>query len=319
MRKILLLAKPRFATPGARHLRGVLRVFEQAGLEVELRETGANRAAGAKAKQAVGRGFDAVVVCGGDGTVFDVLQGIAGTEMPLGIIPFGTGNVLAQNLAIPRRPEEAARWLLTAEPRNVPLGKLTCCDADGTRTWLFAVAAGMGMHAAMMQATDPLQKDRTGAAAYFVAGLKTLFTHRVQAFDMTVDTLDGQTIERRVSEVIAVRVAELNLWRTGADLARPCLRLASVEGASRWRLATASVEGLLLGGGQRDSPLPHGTAGRYESVRRVECRAIPGVKYRPLVTVEADGEILGHSCATMEMAGVSVRLLSQPEKRPFAR
>jgi diacylglycerol kinase (ATP) len=309
MRKIVLFANPLFRPRGTRDLHDVLDVFERTGVEVELLETGTNRAAGGKAKHAVEQGIDAIVVCGGDGTVFDVLQGIAGAEIPLGIIPFGTGNILAQNLHIPKRPADAARWLLDAKPRPVPLGKITCCVAGDTRTWFFAIAAGMGIHASMMEATHRFQKERTGRTAYFAIGLKTLFLHPVQPFEMRIETVEGQILERRVSEAIAVRVAEINLWRPGGDLDLPFLRLASVEGESRLRLARASFEALLLGADKR-GPFGRRDAACYENVLRVECRPISGLKYAAPIAVEADGEILATACATIEMAGLSVKLLS---------
>lgn len=312
MRKIVLFTNPLFASRGARDLHDILHVFKRAGVAVELLETGENRAAGAKAKRAVEQGIDAVVVCGGDGTVFDVLQGVAGSRIPLGIIPFGTGNILAQNLRIPRRSADAARWLLDAKPRSVPLGKITCCVNGGTQTWFFAIAAGMGLHAAMMEATHRFEKKRTGRTAYFGAGLKVLFSHPVQPFEMKIETVEGQILESRASEVIAVRVTELNLWRPGGNLDLPFLRLASVESESRWRLAKASVEALFLGGGQRDRRFRKRAAARYENVARVECRPIAGVTYRAPIAVQADGEVLGTFCATIEMAGQSVRLLRCP-------
>jgi diacylglycerol kinase (ATP) len=309
VRKIVLFANPLFQARGARNLHDVLEAFQRTGVEVELLETGTNRAAGGKAKWAIEHGVDAIVVCGGDGTVFDVLQGIAGSEIPLGIIPFGTGNVLAQNLRIPKRPSDAARWLLDAKSRPVPLGKVTCCIAGSTQTWFFAIAAGMGIHASMMEATHRLVKDRRGRMAYFGIGLKTLLLHPVQPFEMKIETVEGQTLERRVSEAIAVRVAEINLWRPGGDLDLPFLRLASVEGESRWLLARASFEALFLRAGKR-GPFGQRNVARYENVLRVECRPISGLKYATPIAVEADGEILATACATIEMAGLSVRLLS---------
>lgn len=309
MRKIVLFANPLFRARGARDLHDVLDVFERAGVEVELLETGTNRAAGGKAKRAVEHGVDAIVVCGGDGTVFDVLQGITGSEVPLGIIPLGTGNVLAQNLHIPKRPADAARWLLGAKPRPVPLGKITCCVAGGTQTWFFTIAAGMGIHASMMEATHRFEKDRTGRMAYFGVGLKTLFLHPVQPFEMKIETVERQIVERRVSEAIAVRVAEINRWRPGGNLDLPFLRLASVEGESRWRLARASFEALFLRSG-RPGPFRKRDIACYENVLRVECRPISGLKYTAPIAVEADGEILATAFATIEMAGLSVKLLS---------
>jgi diacylglycerol kinase family enzyme len=315
MRRILLLANPLFESRVGRNLPRILRIFEQAGTEVEVQETGLDRAAGSKAKRAVEQGLDAVIVCGGDGTVFDVLQGLVGSEVPMGILPFGTGNILAQNLKIPNRPVDAAHWLVAASPRQLPLGKITCCVPGGKQTWFFAMAAGMGVHAAMMEATQHPEKDRTGRTAYFAAGLKALFSHPVQPFELEITTVEGKVLQRRVSEMIAVRVAELNLWRPGGDLSFPFLRLASVESVSRRRLAQASFQALFLGAGRRDLPLKEDAAARYDDVLRVQCRPIPGMKYEVPIAVEADGEVLGASYATIEMAETGIQLLSCPRYR----
>ena len=310
MRRILLLANPLLAKHDGRALASILRAFKDTGVEVELLESGPNRGAGAKAKRAVELGMDAVIVCGGDGTVFDALQGLAGSEVPLGIVPFGTGNILAQNLKTPKRAVEAARWMISAKPRSVSLGKITCCAPGGRQTWFFAMAAGMGVHSAMMEVARRNQKDRTGRLAYFAAGLKVLLSHPIQQFEVEITTVDEKVIQRRVSEMIAVRVAELNLWRPGGNLDFPFLRLASVEGSSRRRLAQASFQALFLGAGKRDRQLKENAAAHYEDVLRVVCRPTPGAEYPVPVTVEADGEILGASCATIEMTDVNVKFLS---------
>ena len=312
MRKILLLVNPLYESRRGRDLARILHVFEGAGAEVEVLESGPNRAAGGKAKRAVEQGMDAVMVCGGDGTVFDVLQGLAGSNVPIGIFPFGTGNILAQNLKIPSDAAEAARWLLAARPRSVPLGEITCCVPGGRETWFFAMTAGMGLHAAIMEEAEHFKKDQTGRLAYFAAGFKVLLSHPVQPFELEITTVEGKVLHRRASEMIAVRVAELNLWRPGGDLDFPFLRLASVEGKSPWSLAKAAVQGLFLGAGRRDHRLIGHAAARYEDVLRVECRPIPGVKYQVPIAVEADGEVLGASSATIGMAGVSVMVLASP-------
>jgi diacylglycerol kinase (ATP) len=312
MRRILLLVNPTLVSLRGRDLPGILRVFERAGIAIQTLETEPNRSAGNKAKCAIEQGVDAVIVCGGDGTVFDALQGIAGSDVPLGIIPFGTGNILAQNLKIPHKPVEAAKWLLSAKPRNVPLGKITCCVPGGSKSWLFAMAAGMGLHASMMEIARRNHKDRTGRAAYFAAGFKVLFSHPIQSFELEIQTIEGKLIHRRASELIAVRVAELNLWRPGGGLDLPFLRLATVESESRWRLAQASFQALFLGEGRRDRKLRQHAAARYEDILRVECRPIHGMNYEVPIAVEADGEILGASCSTFEMAGADIKLMSSP-------
>src|SRR5580693_6489272 len=185
MKKILLFVNPVLQRTRARRrdIAGVLKVLRKSGAAIDILETGENRAAGAKARRAANQGYDAMLVCGGDGTIFDVIQGLAGSTVPLGIIPFGTGNVMAQNLKVPKDPAAAAHWILCSRPRSVGLGKITCCTVGGRESWLFAMAAGMGMHASLMSEARRSGKDVTGRAAYFVAGGKLLLRHSVQPFE----------------------------------------------------------------------------------------------------------------------------------------
>jgi diacylglycerol kinase (ATP) len=263
-----------------------------------------------QARQACTLGYDAIVVCGGDGTFFDVIQGMAGSSIPIGIVPFGTGNVLAQNLKIPREPSSAVRWLLRSRPIPVPLGKITCCLPDGPQSWLFAMSAGMGMHAALMCEARRSGKDVTGRAAYFAAGGRLLLNHPVQTFDVEITTTSGSVVREQVCEALAVRVAELNRWRTGGGLAFPFLRLATVAGSSRSRLARAAFEALFRAGGVRDRAPKKGAAATYQDVLRLVCRPIPHRDYRPALTVQADGEVLGSSSAEIEMSDQTLLLLS---------
>jgi diacylglycerol kinase (ATP) len=131
----------------------------------------------------------------------------------------------------------------------------------------------------------------------------------VQLFDITITTTNGDVLHQQVCEALAVRVAELNRWRTGGGLAFPFLRLAVVGGNSRLSLARASYQALLGTGGIRDRTHETGAA-TYHDVVRVVCRPIPNRTYQPAIAVQADGEVLGASCAAIEMAGLEVCLLS---------
>jgi diacylglycerol kinase (ATP) len=299
MRKILLFVNPVLQRTRARRrdIDGVLSALRKSGDAIDILETGENRAAGAKARAAVAQGYDAILVCGGDGTIFDVIQGVAGSTVPLGIIPFGTGNVVV------------AHGILSSHRIRVPLGKVTCCD----QSWLFAMAAGMGVHAALMSEARRSGKDTTGRAAYFLAGGKLLLNHPLQPFDIAITTTSGAVIHERVCEALAVRVAELNRWRPGGGLSFPFLRLATVAGASRSRLALASYDALFRGGGARDREQADDASAIYRDVVRVVCSPIPGRTYEPPIAVQADGEVLGASSATIEMAGLEVNLLSADE------
>ncbi len=312
MRKILLLVNPVLQQTRARRrdIAGVLKILRESGATVDTLETGENRAAGPKARRAVAEGYDAIVVSGGDGTIFDVIQGIAGSAVPLGIIPFGTGNVMAQNLRVPKGAEAAAHWILRSRSFPVPLGKITCCTPEGRHSWLFAMAAGMGMHAALMSEARRSGKDVTGRAAYFLAGGRLLLNHAVQPFDVAITTTNGSVVHEQVCEAIAVRVGELNRWRPGGGLNFPFLRLATVAGYSRSRLALASYDALFRSGGARDREQPDDAAAIYRDAVSVVCSPIPGRIYKPAIAVQADGEVLGASCARIEMAGLDVQLLS---------
>jgi diacylglycerol kinase (ATP) len=312
MRKILLLVNPVLQHTAARRrdIARVLAVFRGEGASVEVKETGENRAAGTKAKRAAAEGCEAIVVCGGDGTIFDAIQGLAGSPLPLGIIPFGTGNVMAQNLKVPKDPAAAARWILRSHPRSVGLGRITCCTPGGRESWLFAMAAGMGLHASLMSEARRSGKSRVGRAAYFAAGARLLLNHPVRPFDIEITTTTGSLIETQVCEALAVRVGELNRWRPGGGLHLPFLRLATVEGAYRSRLALASFEALFRAAGARDREPAGDAAGIYRDVVRVVCKPLSDRIYQPPIAVQADGEVLGASCATIEMAGLNVCLCS---------
>src|SRR5271170_6765044 len=132
MRRVLLFVNPVFEQRWI-HRDAIARIALLLGSEgrsVEVVETLSAQSAGDQARRGIEEGFDTILVCGGDGTVFNVIQGVAGTEIPVGILPFGTGNVLAQNLNLPRNPVEAARKLLYAQPRRIPLGRITMNVTD---------------------------------------------------------------------------------------------------------------------------------------------------------------------------------------------
>ena len=135
-------------------------------LETEAEDKGRSRV-----RQAVEEEFDLVIAAGGDGTVRVVADGLANTGIPLGIVPEGTANLLALNLGIPSDEGEALEVAVGKSERTIDLVKLTI---DGSRTEHFAVMAGAGLDAMIMDETDPELKDKIGSAAYFLAAGKAL-------------------------------------------------------------------------------------------------------------------------------------------------
>jgi diacylglycerol kinase (ATP) len=112
-----------------------------------------------------------VIGAGGDGTIRLIADGLAGTGIPLGIIPAGTGNLLARNLNLALDEDTALEIALGDRTRTIDLILLT---VDGGPPEHFAVMAGVGVDAMIMNETDPALKSKIGAGAYVVAAGKAL-------------------------------------------------------------------------------------------------------------------------------------------------
>lgn len=121
--------------------------------------------------EAVAAQVDLVLGAGGDGTIRLIADGLAHTGIPLGLIPAGTGNLLARNLNLAMDEKTALEIALSGNTRPLDLIKLTVDDRPPEH---FAVMAGVGLDAMIMNETDPELKDKIGAAAYLVAGAKAL-------------------------------------------------------------------------------------------------------------------------------------------------
>jgi len=129
------------------------------------------------AAEAPSKGYDIVIAAGGDGTVSEVANGLAGQDLPLGIVPTGTVNVLAREFGIPLDPVHAARMISEWTPRKIDLG-----TANGR---CFTLMAGFGFDAAVTANVLQPVKDMIGASAYVLKGLETLTRYR--ATDVTIE------------------------------------------------------------------------------------------------------------------------------------
>ena len=128
------------------------------GASFDLVETAGAGDAERLAQQAVGLGYGCVVAAGGDGTIAEVITGLAGGAVPLGIIPLGTGNQLAANLGIPPDVERAVEVAVNGRPRPIDIGQL----GNGR---YFALMAGAGWDAEVMGSCTRELKDRWGFGA----------------------------------------------------------------------------------------------------------------------------------------------------------
>src|ERR1700719_1474913 len=121
MRRATILFNPNSGRRGRdAELNHAIGVIQCAGVHTELTVCRSSQEATDNAHCAVAAGSDTVFACGGDGTIHDVIQGLAGTPVALAILPFGTANALAHDLAIPLRPCAAAQVAVSGKVRRVP-------------------------------------------------------------------------------------------------------------------------------------------------------------------------------------------------------
>jgi diacylglycerol kinase family enzyme len=144
---------------------------------------------------AVAAGFDLVVAVGGDGLVVQVATSLAGTDVPMAVVPTGTGNLLAGNLGVPHVPRQAVRVAVHGRPRKIDLGRVSI----GGKTKVFAVACGIGFDADVMNRTDSAAKGRWGKIAYLANAL--LETRRIHDVTHRI-TLDGVRSETEAAQVL---------------------------------------------------------------------------------------------------------------------
>ncbi|HEX8026119.1 MAG TPA: YegS/Rv2252/BmrU family lipid kinase [Candidatus Limnocylindrales bacterium] len=162
--------------------------LEAAGWTIESRLVRRKKALRRRAAGAAKAGVDVVVAVGGDGAVLQVVQSIAETPVALGIVPMGTGNLLATNLGIPERRAAAVEVLLRGIQRRIDVGRAT---VDG-RTRCFSVACGVGFDAHVMRATSRRRKVRLGRLAYLVSALGQRRQVRDAGYELTLDGRSGR-------------------------------------------------------------------------------------------------------------------------------
>ncbi|MBB0994027.1 MULTISPECIES: diacylglycerol/lipid kinase family protein [Dietzia] len=168
-----------------------------------------------QAARAAADGVGLVIACGGDGTVRSVAQGLLGTSVPMGVVPLGTGNLLARNLGVPLDDvDRALRVAMSGRSRAIDLGEVHYTDGDGvSHDDVFLVMLGAGMDADMIAGTDDKLKARVGWLAYVGAFANTLLRgHRIRV-EYALD--DGSPIQTRARTLL---VANCGMLQAGMVL-----------------------------------------------------------------------------------------------------
>ena len=158
----------------------------------------------ALARCAVAAGASLVFAAGGDGTVRACAEALAGSGVPMAIVPLGTANLTARALGVPARPDRAIEAGFGGRDRAIDLGHLTRVEGAGG-TW-FAAMAGIGLDATVVAAAGAQLKQRFGWAAYAAAGMRKLTT---PSHEFTVRLDDDEPLRRRARSVVVANAGLL--------------------------------------------------------------------------------------------------------------
>jgi diacylglycerol kinase (ATP) len=281
-------------------------ILQSAGIRTDLTVCRSSQEATVHARYAVAAGSDTVFACGGDGTIHDIIQGLAGTNVALAILPLGTANALAHDLALPHHPPAAARVALNGRLRRIPLGHIEYQDFSGqAASRYFTVAAGVGVDAHLFYKLNGAMKQSTGMAAYYFKAWQLWATYRMRRFDVEYSNGGGHKQRANLTELLAVRIrffgGILRELVPGSSLESTELRAVMCRTASRTAYLRY-VAGALLG--QRW----HIDGIDLVSCSEIVCRP-PERDASSRVYVEADGELLGRLPARMTVVPDALSLV----------
>ena len=295
MTRALVIGRKRKGRAVAQHVAETSRALRDAGWTVDDRVVTRKRTLRKRAGRAAKRGIGVVVAVGGDGAVLQVATAIAGSKTALGIIPLGTGNLLAGNLKVPKKPAKAVETILGRRVRRIDVGRI---EVDGTRR-CFTVACGIGYDAEVMDATTPPQKLRWGKLAYLANAIgQADELHPVKH----VLTIDGTRLETEASQVFVANQGRM------LPIVAPRRTIRPDDGKLDVILIRASgaIPALIAGWDavvQED--LGETQDGR---VFRTQARKIE-IETEPNRLVEVDGSVIGETPVSIRVDAKALRVL----------
>jgi YegS/Rv2252/BmrU family lipid kinase len=296
--KIFVILNPVAGHASAEEIRQELEAHSQEhGWEYEIYETTGDEDVSKITRQACKQGATIVMAAGGDGTVSGVVNGLIGSNVPLAILPVGTGNGLARALSIPLKPRDAIHLL--AEGYEV-------MDVDamqvGDRYFVLNVSAGISPRA--MRDTDTDLKRRFGILAYAWTILQLTLHNPPRPYKVT---MDGRSSQVRAVEILASNSA---LFKDGSFSLSD--RESINDSAFDVYIVTAQDlrDYMRLAWGLLRDPTPHKRELRSVNVKeylKIESLRNP----QP---VQADGEVIGHTPVEVRVAPDAIRVIVPVQK-----
>ncbi len=268
-----------------------LDVLRQEWPEVHSVATEGPQTAGRIVSECVARGAGLVLVAGGDGTINEAVAGVAGTDVPFGILPFGTANVLSNELRMGNNPVRAADQLKHCTPLPISLGRMV--TESGSR--LFLCMAGAGLDARIVRIVSPKVKSALGKYAYWLYAFEQV-GRALHQFRVRVNGREYVTSFALISRVRNYG-GDIEIARR-ANLLEDHFAIVLCEGLSSSRYLKYFV-GVVFN-------TLHNMSGVHvlESTR-VEVEPIEGCK----LDRHLDGEHVGFGAARYEIVEGSIRLM----------
>ena len=309
----------------AKEIRKAANLLQNSGLQVRLTATTGPGTAQALARAAAQEGSDLVLVCGGDGTVNEVINGLAPSQVPLGILPGGTANILGKELRLPHNPVRAAAELPRWTPRRIALGQATWnarapssgsapeagLGAQGARPSptsevpsrrYFVSVAGIGFDAQIVYKLSTPLKMSWGVAGYVLEAFRQLVRYPFPPFICKVDGRESQATFAVIHRT-RLYAGWLHLAPT-ANLFEPRFSVCSFRSRSRGRYLLYAAAVLMRRHLRlRDVVLV--------DALKVSCAPTDGAT---VPHFELDGELAGALPALFEVVPNALTLLAPPEE-----
>jgi len=295
MTTALVIGRWRKGREVALHVDETSKALRAAGWTVEDRVVKRKKALRKRAGDAAAKGIDVVVAVGGDGGVLQVATALAGSKTALGIIPLGTGNLLAGNLDIPKKPGDAVKTILGKRRRRIDVGRITVGDTERC----FTVACGIGYDAEVMDKTTPPQKLRWGKLAYLANAVgQADELHAVKH----ILTIDGTRMETEASQVFVANQGKM------LPIVAPRRKIRPDDGKLDVIVVRASgaLPALLAGwDAMVQDDLGNTDSGR---VFRTQAREIE-IETEPGRLVEVDGSVIGSTPVSIKVDAKALTVL----------
>ena len=292
-RKATLISNPKTGRYASRRrpVQELATQLESLGVKVDLKLTQGPGDATEIAARAARNGSADVIVAGGDGTINEAIQGLAGTNARLAIIPRGTANVLARELGLPLDDEQALKVVAQGKSRQIYLG--LAIDETRNESRHFVLMAGIGLDASVVGRVQPKLKKRIGKGAFWISGLSHLADWNPRPFILEINDHKYTSTFAAIGK--AAKYGGDLAITPGARLDQPDFEICIIETRSRLRYLRLLSQAMRSG-------MP---------------RNVPEVQFVNAVTVKAhgdahvqiDGELLGRLPMRFEIAPHSLEII----------